>query len=71
MRLPVDVRDEFRRGFRLLAENPARRDLDVKPLRGREDSRLRIGPWRAIYRIERESLIILVLDIDPRGDIYK
>ena len=71
LRLPVEMRAEFRYAFCLLAENPTRRDLDIKPLQGRDGYRLRIGQWRAVYRIERERLIILVLDLGSRGDIYK
>jgi mRNA interferase RelE/StbE len=71
LRLSVAMRTEFRDAFCLLAENPNRHGLDVKPLQGREGFRLRIGQWRAIYRVERERLIILVLDIGSRGDIYK
>jgi mRNA interferase RelE/StbE len=71
VRLPAGIRDEFRRAFELLAENPSRRDLDVKALNGREGCRLRVGQWRAIFRVEQDRLIILVLDIGPRGDVYK
>ena len=71
LRLPVNVRAEFRHAFCLLTENPSRRDLDIKPLQDRAGYRLRIGQWRAVYRIERERLIILVLDLGSRGDIYK
>ena len=71
LKLPSDIRVEFQQAFRLLAENPTRRDLDVKILQGREGYRLRIRQWRAIYRVELERLIIMVLDIGSRGDIYK
>ncbi len=33
--------------------------------------RLRIGKYRAIFRVIDGELIILVLDIDSRGGIYK
>lgn len=71
LRMPTATRTEFCDAFCLLAENPFRHDLDIKPLQGREGFRLRIGQWRAIYRVERERLLILVLDIGSRGNIYK
>ena len=71
LKLPSEIRVEFQQAFRLLAENPTRRDLDVKNLQGREGYRLRISQWRAIYRVEAKRLIIIVLDIGSRGDIYK
>jgi len=55
-------------------EQLARKDqqgLDIARLKGREGYRLRIGGFRAIYTIERNQLLILVLDAGPRGDIYK
>ncbi|PPC89580.1 MAG: plasmid stabilization system [Methylobacter sp.] len=45
--------------------------LDIKKLAGREGFRLRIGGYRALYRIEEERLIIEVVAIGNRGDIYK
>ncbi len=71
LKLSSDIRAEFQQAFQLLAENPTRRDLDVKSLQGREGYRLRIRQWRAIYRVESERLVIMVLDIGSRGDIYK
>jgi mRNA interferase RelE/StbE len=45
--------------------------LGVAPLRGRPGFRLRMGGWRAIYRVDDDRLIVLVLDIGARGDVYK
>lgn len=45
---------------------------DVKNLVGKKDlKRLRIGKYRAVFRIVNDILEILVLDIDSRGEIYK
>lgn len=33
--------------------------------------RLRIGKYRAIFRVIKDEIIIFVFDIDSRGDIYK
>lgn len=45
--------------------------LDIKKLEGREGFRLQIGGYRAIYRKLNDVLIIEVLKIGSRGDIYK
>lgn len=43
-----------------------------KKLIGHENFyRIRVGDWRIIYAIEDDKLIILVLDVAPRGGIYK
>ncbi len=44
---------------------------DMKRLQGRNEWRLRVGPWRVILRILDQELVILALDIGPRGDVYK
>ena len=45
----------------------------VKPLQGtsQNDYRIRIGTLRLIYRIENDLLIITVLHLGSRGDVYK
>ena len=46
---------------------------DIKQMQGvsAETYRLRLGKYRAIYRLYNDVLVIFVLDIDTRGDIYK
>lgn len=45
---------------------------DIKKLKGHSDLlRLRIGNYRIIYTIDNGELIIFVIDVDNRGDIYK
>ncbi len=70
-KMPASIAGQFWAAFEKLAINPNRRDLDIRPLQGRDGYRLRIQDRRAIYTIEHAQLIILVLDIGARGDIYK
>lgn len=45
---------------------------DIKPMAGYPgEYRLRVGPYRVIYAVEGAVLIIRVLAIGNRGDIYK
>ena len=44
---------------------------DVKPLKGRDDWRLRVGGWRVFFSVDAEQRVIKVKYIDVRGDIYK
>lgn len=69
-KMPRKTAGQFFNAFDRLAENNAE-GLDVKKLSSREGYRLRIGSYRAIYTIDGEQLIILVLDAGPRGGIYK
>ena len=42
------------------------------PMRGRKNQyRVRIGTYRAIYRLEQNVLTVTVLKVDNRGDDYK
>lgn len=61
------IRDKLRE----LATDPYAPNNNVKKLQGREGYRLRVGDWRVIYEISDGQLIILVLDIGPRGGIYR
>ncbi|KEQ13953.1 hypothetical protein GZ78_25215 [Endozoicomonas numazuensis] len=44
---------------------------DIKKLTGEPGYRLRVGNWRIIYDIEHDQLIIEVINMGPRGKIYK
>lgn len=46
---------------------------DIKQMKGTTSDtyRLRIGKYRAIYRLYNDILVIFVIDIGSRGDIYK
>ncbi|WP_206602545.1 type II toxin-antitoxin system RelE/ParE family toxin [Cyanobacterium aponinum] len=54
-----------------IAQNPYRENPNLKKLVGREGYKLRIGDWRIIYEINNDRIVILVLEIDTRGGIYK
>lgn len=70
LKMPGTLARRFEAAFKSLAERQAVRP-DISKLQGRDGYRLRIGGWRALYRIEEKQLIIEVLRIETRGDIYK
>lgn len=57
----------------LLKSNPYDSDrLDIKKLKGYEHRyRLRIWDYRILYEVYNDVLIIVALDGDNRGDVYK
>jgi mRNA interferase RelE/StbE len=69
-RLDGDTLERIRRAIRGLAGEP--RPEGVKKLTGYDNLyRIRVGDWRIIYAIEEMQLIILVLEISPRGSAYR
>jgi len=45
---------------------------DIKRLRGHQDLlRMRVGDYRIIYTVDNGKLIVCIIDIGNRGDIYK
>jgi len=67
-RLPAHFRDRFLEALEAIAAGDGE-TFDVKPLHGRSESRLRIGGYRAIFRVDGDRLT--VTQIGSRGDIYK
>jgi mRNA interferase RelE/StbE len=53
----------------VLAQNPAK-GVNIKPLIGTIYYRLRVADYRVIYELQNNELIILVIDINHRKDIY-
>lgn len=53
----------------LLAQDP--RPPASRPLRGRPGHRLRVGDYRIIYAIDDGVLLIVVVTIGHRRDVYR
>jgi mRNA interferase RelE/StbE len=70
LKMPPRVAEQFKEAFEQMAMNDED-GLDIKKLEGREGFRLRIGGYRAIYRKLNDVLMIEVLKVGSRGDIYK
>jgi len=69
-RLPKEVLSRVDRLLMSLAEEP--RPAGCKKLRGYENLyRLRAGDWRLIYAIEDDQLVVLIIEVAPRGEAYR
>ena len=70
-RMPRNVVDRIRAKITELAADPATA-RNVKKLRGRDGYRLRVVDWRIVYKLDQETgvLVVIVIDIGPRGGIY-
>lgn len=68
--LPKSVAYKFEAAFLGIASNNAE-NLDIKPMKSMRDFRLRVGAYRAIYRVLEDVLVVMVLKLGSRGDVYK
>jgi mRNA interferase RelE/StbE len=62
-------RDRIRGAIALLAENP--RPPGAKVLQGRPGPRVRVGNYRIPYTIHDDVLIVVIMSLDHRSDVYK
>ena len=69
-KLPKELLQRIDIQFAVLAKNP--RPAGCKKLSGFDNLyRVRVGDWRISYAIEEQQLVILVLEIAPRGEAYR
>ena len=67
--LDGSILERIRQAIRELKNDP--RPQGYKKIVGYENLyRIRVGDWRIIYAIEDDQLIILVLEVGPRGGVY-
>ena len=67
----VDSQDRLRiqGAIALLGDEP--RPPGARALRGRDGFRVRVGNYRIIYAIHDDVLVIVVVRVGHRGDIYE
>ncbi|MFM7426238.1 MAG: type II toxin-antitoxin system RelE family toxin [Elainella sp.] len=45
--------------------------LDIKPLKGRPELRLRVGKYRVLFVEDQKTQTYVITTIGSRGDVYK
>lgn len=70
-KIPTAIRDIIRKTIeKKLTIDPVKFGKLLRySLKG--DRRLRIGDYRVIYKIEENRVIVIIVDIDHRKDIYE
>jgi mRNA interferase RelE/StbE len=72
LKLPETVRLDIHEKLKKLSESPYSHYFDVKKLHGIPNNyRLRVGDWRILYRIYNHALIIEVIKIGLRKEVYR
>lgn len=67
---PADMAVRIIQAVQALAVEPSTAK-GVKKLSAREGYRLRVGDWRVLYSLDNEILIVLILDMGHRKEVYK
>lgn len=70
VRMPRDQAVRVRRRLDELARDPIGAP-NVKKLTGDLGFRLRVGDWRVVYLLQNDRLIVQIIRIAPRGEVYK
>ena len=69
--MPRNTANLIRKKLDKVAKDPFIPIPNATKLQGRFGYRLRVGDWRVIYEINNEEVVILVLKIAPRGEVYR
>ena len=69
--IPPEPRRRIARKVDALGENP--RPRSSKPLKGGGEGlrRIRVGEYRVLYRVRDEVLLVLVVRVGHRRDVYR
>ena len=69
-KLPRIVLERIANSLRALQENP--RPMGVKKLQGEKDAyRVRAGDYRIVYRIVDQEVLVVVIKIAHRREVYR
>ena len=68
--LSPQVQTRILKALRTLEANP--RPLGVEKLKGEDDAyRLRVGDYRILYEVHDEVLLVLVVKVGHRREVYR
>jgi mRNA-degrading endonuclease RelE of RelBE toxin-antitoxin system len=71
-RMPMMTAQAVVARMKVIAADPFGRYANVKPLTGLAGRfRLRVGAWRALYRVDREVGEVVLLDVRKREEAYR
>lgn len=69
-KLSLDVQKRIRPHIDRLAGQP--RPMGVEKLSGMDDTyRIRVGDYRVIYEIHDDTILVLVVDVAHRREVYR
>ena len=70
-KLPANARNSIIKKVEEFAKDPFAPQHDVEKMQGSDGYRLRVGNWRIIYDLYKHQLLIVVIKIGNRKEVYK
>lgn len=72
LKLPQQIRTQIYSKLKELAESPNNTHLNIKALKGYKGYfRLRVNNYRVVYQLIHKKLIIEVINIGHRKEVYR
>jgi mRNA interferase RelE/StbE len=69
--MPRNCAERILEKMEALAADPFAPNNTVRKLTNHPGYRLRVGDWRVIYLVHEQTLVIAVVRIAPRGEVYQ
>jgi mRNA interferase RelE/StbE len=71
LKMPRNTALLIRQKLEQVSQDPYATNLNANKLQNRPGYRLRVSDWRVLYEIQNDEMIVLVLKIAPRGEVYR
>jgi len=68
-KIPNPEKERIYKVLKKLENGPE--NVDIRPMVGRSDYRLRVGKWRMLLEIHADENFIFIRSLDSRGQAYK
>lgn len=71
LKMPHNTATLIREKLAEIANDPFASIPNARKLHGRPGYRLRVGDWRVIYEINQKQVVIIVMKIALRSEVYR
>jgi mRNA interferase RelE/StbE len=70
-KMPRELRNLIHEKLDQIAADPFASHHNVTKLHNREGFRLGVGDWRVIYDLQKDKLVIMMLRVATRSEVYR
>ena len=69
-KMPRNIALNISKKIKELADNPHKM-RNIKELTNHPGYRLRVGDWRIVYTVHENELLVHIVNVKSRGEVYK